>query len=281
MWAFGKKVRIPCMLPFEFSSHSPIWNTAGSLGFTPPRRGPVDASGLGVFVTNPISFGSRIPAHGTRMLPFAGGVLLHTGLPNPGLRTVLRQFANQWTRQTLPVVVHLLGESPETVSRMVAQLEEVEGVVGIELGLPPEVEAIELSEWLAAGRGELPLIVQLPVDRVLSLAGQWGDSAPDGISLGPPRGVLQGPGERTFVAGRLYGQSLFPQALYAVRAIKGLGIPVIAGGGVYEPAQAQALLEAGASGIQLDLRLWRAPWPDDTWRRWLERRAGRGINAQG
>ncbi|NJN44834.1 MAG: hypothetical protein HC806_09040 [Anaerolineae bacterium] len=44
---------------------------------------------------------------------------------------------------------------------------------------------------------------------------------------------------------------------------------VIAGGGVFDPGQAQALKDAGAFAIQLDLRLWREPWPDQAWKEWL------------
>ena len=45
---------------------------------------------------------------------------------------------------------------------------------------------------------------------------------------------------------------------------------MIVGGGIYHPAQAEALLAAGAIAVQLDLRLWREPWPDQAWEKWIE-----------
>ena len=39
------------------------------------------------------------------------------------------------------------------------------------------------------------------------------------------------------------------------------GAPVIAGGGVYDPDQVDAFLEAGAIGVQLDAVLWSLGWP--------------------
>lgn len=249
------------MLPFQSSTHSPIWNAAGTLGFTPPRRGPLSAA-LGAFITNPISWGARTPAQFPRLLEYPGGVLLHTGLPNPGLRQILRQYARQWARAVNPVIVHLLAENPDTLHRMVRQLEEVDGVAGLELGLPPDADPAFVNELIEAARGELPLIVRLPYDAV------WPTPLPEVVSLSAPRGTLPGPGTG-FVQGRLLGPGIFPQALQAVRAWQPTAVPLVAGGGVYHPAQAEAMLAAGASAVQLDLRLWRDPWPDAGWEKWL------------
>ena len=38
------------------------------------------------------------------------------------------------------------------------------------------------------------------------------------------------------------------------------GVPVIAGGGVYDPDQVDAFLEVGAIGVQLDAVLWSLGW---------------------
>ena len=251
------------MSRFELPSHSPLWNAAGTLGFAPPRRGTVDVSRFGAFVTNPISLHARTPAQLPRLLHFPGGVLLHTGLPNPGLRSVLRQYASHWARSPIPVIVHLMAESPEDVSQMVRQLEEVEGVAGVELGLPPDVTPAQVVELTQAGSGELPLIVRLP------LAWDLPNLPPAAVSFGPPRGALPGNRAGSFVEGRLFGPGLFPQVLHAVREWKHADIPLIAGGGVYHPAQAEALLAAGASAVQLDLLLWRGLWPNQEWENWL------------
>jgi len=112
-------------------------NAAGCLSFAPNPRGPVDLSRLGAFVTNPVSLAPRRPADSRGMLLFPGGFLLHTGMPNPGLRAVLRQEAERWSRSALPVIVHILAEAPEDVARMVERLEGVEGVTGVEIGTPP------------------------------------------------------------------------------------------------------------------------------------------------
>lgn len=248
------------MLPFTASA-SPLWNAAGTLGFALPKRSPFQTL-LGAFVTNPISWGARTPAQGPRFLSYPGGVLLHTGLPNPGFRQVIRQAAPLWGRMTIPVIVHLLAERLDDLQRMVRQLEEVEGVTGIEIGVPPEADSAYLTEILDAAQGELPLLLRLSPDAVLPA------TLPEAVSLAPPRGTLPGLGS-SFVSGRLLGPGMFPMALHAVRAWQDAGVPNIAGGGVYHPTQAEALLAAGAAAVQLDLCLWRESWPDEKWEKWL------------
>ena len=120
----------------ELALATPWMNAAGSLGFAPPSIWPV-SDPIGAFITNPISLSQRTPAAVRGQLPFPGGVLLHTGLPNPGLSRVLRRYSERWKQSTLPVWVHLFGSNPDEIHQMVMRLEGLEGVEAIELGLPP------------------------------------------------------------------------------------------------------------------------------------------------
>lgn len=250
----------------ELYLDTPWMNAAGTLGFAPPadRLPPSRWSfpqPLGVFVTNPISFGPRSPAAERGLHTFPGGVLMHSGLPNPGLSRVLRRYGERWKQSALPVWAHLFGSSPDEINQMVRRLEGREGVVAIELGLPPWVRDNVALAYVEAAYGELPLIVHLP----LTAAGEpWLDALPglgaSAISLGAPRGALPGPSGSP-VNGRMYGPALFPLTMAAVQAARRLGLPVIAGAGVYRRADAQALREAGASAVQLDTVLWGG-WMD-------------------
>ncbi len=96
-------------MPYEFSMPKydldispPLMNAAGSLGFVPEPNGPVNLKQLGAFITNPISFQARTPARTRTSLPYAGGFLLHSGYPNPGLRAAVRRYAARWARSSLP-----------------------------------------------------------------------------------------------------------------------------------------------------------------------------------
>lgn len=256
------------MSKFDLQLHTPIMNAAGMLGFAPDPFGPLELERLGMFVTDPLSLKARSPARGVRYLEYAGGFLLHTGYPNPGLNAALRRFAPRWARSSLPVMVHLLGQSAETLATMVTQLETVEGVAAIELGVPPEAEAELVQRLIEACLGELPLVVRLPLDRAVSLADELAESglgeALAAVSLAPPRGALPASAsnlEWEWAVGRLYGPALFPHALAAVRAVRRIGLPVIGGCGIYTSPQVHAMLGCGAIGVQLDSVLWRGDPP--------------------
>jgi dihydroorotate dehydrogenase (NAD+) catalytic subunit len=243
-------------MKIDLSLSKPLMNAAGSLGFAPEARGNVDLSPLGAFITNPISLGERSPARGVRYLPFPGGFLLHTGYPNPGLKTAIRRYAARWRRSPLPVLVHLLPGSPQETAQMVQRLELVDGIAGVEISLPLNADGPAALAFSQAARGELPVVLRLPLERAASLIPYITSVGLAGISLAPPRGVLPLPGGG-FIQGRLYGPAIFPLALAVVQALAHSGIPVIAAGGVYRPEQADALLREGAAAVQLDSVLWQ------------------------
>jgi len=244
------------MFKSNLSFATPLMNAAGSLGFAPELRLPLDLSQFGAFLTNPVSLLPRTPAHGPRCLPFPGGFLLHTGYPNPGLEAVLRRCAQRWARSPLPVLVHLLGQGVDDLACMAMRLEMVTGVTGIELGFPKDADREMVRAFIRAASGELPVIACLPIDHAVELAQAALEAGAVAISLGAPRGVLPLP-EGGFVQGRLYGPALFPQALAAVRGLATTGTPVIGAGGVYSQVQVQAMLAAGALAVQLDSVLWK------------------------
>jgi dihydroorotate dehydrogenase (NAD+) catalytic subunit len=244
------------MFKQDLTFRSPLMNAAGILGFIPNWRGPVDLSRLGVFVTNPVSLAPRKPAESRVMLPFTGGFLLHTGLPNPGLRAVMRNCAAAWARSPVPVIVSLLANQPDEIARMAQRLEEVVGVMGIEIGLPPGATADLAVAFCQAAQGELPVIVSLPPERVLELGPRLKAAGVRMVSLAPPRGSLPGPDGR-LVRGRLYGPGLLPASLLAVAQAVELGLDVIGSGGVYTPQDISAMRAAGAIAVQMDAVLWK------------------------
>ncbi len=240
----------------------PLTNAAGTLGFSPDLKGPVALDRLGAFITNPISWLARTPARGERYLPFSGGFLLHSGYPNPGIKAAIKQHALRWARSPLPIIVHLLAEDPHTLEQMVQQLEGLPGLVGIELGLPPNIEPGLAYQMAMAAVGELAIIVRIPFEQACganpdqSLFDALAQAGINALSLAPARGTLPD-AQGAPVSGRLYGPAMFPQALAAVMRLSGLGLPFIAAGGVYTSPDIDAMLSAGAVAVQLDAVLWR------------------------
>lgn len=247
------------MFKSSLSLSLPLMNAAGTLGFSPDSRLPIELGQLGAFLTNPVSLLPRTPAHGVRCLPFPGGFLLHTGYPNPGLEAVLRRCAAHWNRSSVPVIAHLLGQGIDDLASMALRLETVAGVAGVEVGFPKDAGRELVQAFIRAACGELLVIARLPVDQAAALAPAALAAGAAAVSLGAPRGTLPLPGGG-FVHGRLYGPALFPQGLAVVRTLAQSGIPVIGSGGVYSQAHVQAMLAAGALAVQLDTALWRGMW---------------------
>jgi dihydroorotate dehydrogenase (NAD+) catalytic subunit len=245
----------------DLSLDSPLMNAAGALGFAPDAHQAADLKRPGAFVTNPISLNRRTPAQGRRYLEFPGGFLLHTGYPNPGLNAAIRRYGRRWAAAPLPVLVHLLPLHPRQLAHMLAGLEGLDRVSGVEVGLPPDANAPAVLAYAQAAVGELPIILRLPFERATELAQALAASALAeelaAVSLAPPRGSLPDPQDGTLLSGRLYGPAIFPHALAAVRAMAATGLPVIAAGGVYRDSQVQAMRQAGAFAVQLDAVLWR------------------------
>lgn len=232
----------------------PLMNAAGTLGFAPDPRLPVEWESLGAFITNPVSLRPRRPAGNPAVLEYPGGFLLHTGLPNPGLEAVIQHHAGAWARADLPVIAHLMADRPEEAGRMVRRLEGLENVMAVELGFAPLLADDILFLAVEMCRGEVPLIVSLAAGQVLRLGARLVEMEAAALSLAPPRGLLKSP--EGMMAGRLYGPSLFPQSLEVVQSAARAGLPVIGAGGIWEEAQAAAMLEAGALAVQVDASLW-------------------------
>ena len=136
------------------------------------------------------------------------------------------------------------------------RIEELENVLAVEIGVEAESSPELVVELAQAARGELPVILQLPLHRSLELADKITEAGAAALSLGAPRGALPGPNGKV-IAGRLYGPALFPQALETVRELVKTQLPIIAAGGVESTAQGEAMLATGATAVQMDVALWK------------------------
>jgi dihydroorotate dehydrogenase (NAD+) catalytic subunit len=233
----------------------PIMNAAGSLGFAPDPRADIPLDSFGAFVTNPISLRPRLPTSRPSMEQFPGGFLLHTGLPNPGLSSVIKKHSARWDRADLPIIVHLMADRPEETQQMVRSLENIENVMAVELGFAPLLSDDIILMNLEMCLGEIPLIFSLPTEQVLSLGPRLIQNGADAISISSPRGALMND-KNGLITGRVYGQSLFPRTLEIVHSAMMIGLPIIGAGGVWTDKDAADMLSAGALAVQVDASLW-------------------------
>ena len=290
---------------------NPVMPAAGCFGFGKEYDQLVEVESLGAIIVGPVTAGPRRGAEPPRILPLPhcqgrmgetlppsqgragevlpteaggpgeehlppapgglGGVLLHTGLANPGVAAVVRRYGRAWARSPVPVIVHVAGTSPNEAASCCWRLASVEAVAGIELGLPDTAggstglaEVFDrVTDVIRAARAAAsqPLIVRLPLVWAAALCGAAVEAGADALTVAaPPRGtVWHAPSDR-FVTGRLYGPFALPLALHVLRRVAELvPAPLIGCGGIHSAADGMAFLRAGATAIQVGGALWHDP----------------------
>ena len=177
---------------------------AGTVGFGDRYKALLDFEKLGAAVTNPVTIEPWNPASGTRMVPLDAGILVHTGLPNPGLSRVISQYRRVWAGLSVPVILHLVATTIGQVKQAVELIDEVDEIAAVELGLNDDISESEATDLVEeAAKMEKPLIVRLPFYECYQLALPIADAGADALVLtAAPRGTARdkhtGPaGQRT------------------------------------------------------------------------------------
>ncbi|MBN1679400.1 MAG: nitronate monooxygenase [Anaerolineae bacterium] len=244
--------------------NNPVMPAAGTVGYDGAAyQHLIDLSKLGALVTNPITWKSRKIARGPRVVPLPSGVLIHTGLPNPGMQQVIKHVAGRWACSPVPVIVHVVATTPPDVERCAAALDGCEGVAAIELGIHEQAAAGDIALMLQAvfDNTQLPVLVQLPLYSAVTLARPAQDAGAEALIVAaPPRGTTRDSETGQLVGGRVYGPWLKAQALRAVGQVsRQVTIPVIGSGGIHSSDDARDFLEAGAAAVQVDTLIWTKP----------------------
>jgi dihydroorotate dehydrogenase (NAD+) catalytic subunit len=242
---------------------NPVMTAAGCFGLGSEYQDLVGCDALGAIVVGPVTARPRFGAAPPRAIPLTGGVLLDTGLANPGINATIQSYAHVWRRLSVPTIVHVAGTRPAEVESCCRQLAGIDNVHGIELGLPADVTGNEASDLVqsAARAAYQPLLVQLPLSSGHVLCTEAVYAGAHALTVAaPPRGTAWDARGKRFITGRLYGPLVLSLALRALRRVaERVSVPVIGCGGVHSTEDARAFLNAGAVAIQIGDALWRDP----------------------
>jgi dihydroorotate dehydrogenase (NAD+) catalytic subunit len=247
--------------PYSLELATPVLAAAGCLGY-------------GVEVARQLGFAQRGAAHGLSALvtrttsararrgrptlaETPAGLLYTGGEQNPGMRVVRERFAPAWAGWELKVILSVAADGPEALADLLADLDMVEGIAGVELPLAAHdaLRPTEAAPLVRAARAAtpLPLLVKLPgaAPDLPELARAVADAGADALALldGLPGAT---PGPEGLTTGLLCGPALRPLALRAVAAVAAaVTIPLVGIGGISGPADARAMLDAGATAVGL------------------------------
>jgi len=249
---------------YSLTVSTPVMPAAGTVGFGDRYRTLLDYERLGALVTNPATIAPWRPATGTRIISLDAGVLVHTGLPNPGLAKVISQYRRTWASLPIPVIVHLVGTSLSQMKQAVSLIDDADEIAAVELGLSDDIDDADAVDLVAeAARMEKPLLVRLPFYECHQLALPVADAGADALVLtAAPRGTARDRHTGRLVSGRVYGPLIKPMILRLVGRLRRQipdELPIIASGGIHSPQDARDYIDAGAIAVQVDTATWAQP----------------------
>ena len=257
---------------------TPVMCAAGTFGCGEVYRDLIQTDKIGALVTTPVSYSRRYPASGARVVPLDAGVLLHTGLPNPGLANIIKKHRNLWLILPVPIIVHVVATTVDDVRQCARMLDAENSVNAIELGIGHGTPREDAEALIKAAVMEMdkPVLVRIPMQGAFTLAEVAADVGAGALVVcAPPRGVAHDSRSGKLVGGRIYGPTVKPIVLNLVgqlaRRIQ--DVPIIGAGGIHSKQDARDYIEAGARAVQVDSATWIKPQILET----IARDLGEGI----
>lgn len=231
-------------------------NAAGTCGYMPAKGFLENFPEVALFITNPISYYPRKPAEDRNIIPFKGGFLVHSGHPNPGIKKILQLNKKAWENAHLPICLNLLSDTTESLEKIIRMVEEIDNIAAIELAFDFPLSHEITKIMIQAISGQLPIILSLPFEMVFQ---DWIEDILStdiyAISIQAPRGVISH--KNQLISGRLYGRSILPMTMQAVKYLSSFGIPIYAGVGVFKKEEIISLLGLGVRNFQAHEIIWR------------------------
>ena len=242
---------------------SPLIAGSGAVGFGDAWPPGVKPEMFGALVTAPISLRPQRGQSPPRLAEVPGGYLLATADHNPGCNRVIRDHATAWARMGIPVLAGLASSATADWVRLAVHLEEETVVAGLELALPGDVGPSDASGWVAAVRRAttLPLLAKVPAARPGEVARPCADAGADALVVGTPPIAAYPAWDGSLVEAPVGGPAALPFTLRALGAVArlGIGLPLVAAGGIYRVEDARLCLEAGAAAVQVRGLVWSDP----------------------
>lgn len=250
---------------------TPVTVASGTFGYGREYLGALDYSKLGAITAKGVRLdpwpGNPMPRH----VEVPGGLVNAIGLQGPGVKSFATDILPRLRELKVPVIANIWGGSIDEYAEVARQLSDATGVDAFELnvscpnvkegghtfGQDPKVLAKLVKAVRAATK--LPVIPKLApnVPDIRPYVAAAEDEGADALSLinTIPAMVIDIETRRPVlgnVTGGLSGRCVHPVAVKCVYdAHRATKLPLLAMGGVYEPADAIELLLAGATAVAI------------------------------
>ena len=260
----------------------PVINASGTFDAIAARRAFGDALlesfPFSAFVTKTVTLEPRQGNPAPRLWELGAGMVNSIGLPNKGLRKFLAEDLPQICELPVPIIVNVMGSTPDEFARLVepvAARDEVAAIelnvscpnvkTGLDIGAEP-ASAAALMERVRPITGK-PLIVKLTPNTAspAQVAAAVEAAGADAVSLiNTLRGMPLHPRTREpwlgGGTGGVSGPAVRAVAVAQVAAVRAaVEIPIVGMGGVQRGAHARDLIAAGAGVVAVGTETFRDP----------------------
>ena len=258
---------------------NPVGLASGTAGYGFELEQLMDIQSVGALYTKGTT---RLPRAGNappRVAEVAGGMLNSIGLQNPGVRWVREIYAPRWGEWRIPVVVNVAGENADDYVYCVQQLEDADGIAGIELniscpniahgmdfGRDPAAAAALVGAVRAVTERHVMIKLSPNVTDIAAVARAVADAGADSISavntyVGTKIHRASGRPVLPNGSGGLSGPAIHAQAVAAVAQVcAAVSIPVVGVGGITDSGSAVDFLVSGAVAVQIGTASFVDPW---------------------
>jgi dihydroorotate dehydrogenase len=216
----------------------PLIAGSGAVGLADPWPDLIPKDLFAAVVTAPFSRAPRRGTGGARLAELPAGFVLNTGDHNPGYARSFQAPTDGWRRLNVPVIVALAQELPGDLAAMAEVLEEDRQAAGLQISLPSKW-SLNMAKTAVAGVRHactLPLLVELPFERVLSWAEMAASAGADALLVATPPVATAPAANGEMVSGPIGGPAAFPFTRHALFELLDLNlgteVPVVASGGI-------------------------------------------------
>ncbi|MCL8209114.1 MAG: dihydroorotate dehydrogenase [Actinomycetia bacterium] len=250
---------------------NPVMVASGTFGFGPEYAPWVDIRRLGGIAVKGVAPEPWPGNPPPRVWETPGGLLNSIGLQNPGVETFVAEDLPYLRSTGVPVVVNIIGHTPDEYARVAARLDREPGIAALEVNIscpnikrggiafghdPAQAGAVTAAVRAAT---RLPVWVKLSpntheVVRVAEAVAAAGADALTAINtvvglaidIERRRPALGG------ITGGLSGPAVKPVALRVVWEVsQAVGLPVVGMGGIQSARDVVEFLMAGASAVMV------------------------------
>ena len=250
---------------------NPVMTASGTFGYAGEFVELVDLNRLGAIVVKGLSLEPSRGNPPPRIVETPCGMLNAIGLENVGLAAFVKDKLPFLRRLDTPIFVNVYGKSIEEYAELVARLEDIDGISGIEVNIScPNVKSGGMAfgaypesaaEVVRAIRKQTtkPLMIKLSpnVTDIKKIAESVEAEGADSISLintitGMAIDIETRCPKLANITGGLSGPAIKPVALRMVwQVAQTVNVPVIGIGGIMTAEDALEFLIAGAVAVQV------------------------------